>query len=79
MARRLESGLRPHDVLGRFGGDEFVVICPDLTADSSAVAVAERVLATTHQMVQLPTTQVQLSASVGIAVDTDGRTPVPRT
>ncbi|MDQ6696737.1 MAG: EAL domain-containing protein [Actinomycetota bacterium] len=74
VARRLESSLRPHDVLGRFGGDEFVVICPDLTDDDAAVAIADRILATAHQMVQLPTTQVQLSASIGIAVDIDGRT-----
>ncbi len=74
VARRLESCLRSHDVLGRFGDDEFVVICPDLADSGSALAVAERILATAHQMVQLPTTQAQLSASVGIAVDFDGRT-----
>lgn len=74
VARRLESGLRPHDVLGRFGGDEFVVICPDLADVESARVVAERILATAHRMVQLPTTQVQLSASIGVAVDADGRT-----
>jgi predicted signal transduction protein with EAL and GGDEF domain len=74
VARRLESGLRPHDVLGRFGGDEFVVICPDLAGASSAMAVAERILATAQQTVQLPTAQVQLSASIGVAVDVDGTT-----
>ena len=73
VARRLETGLRPDDVLGRFGGDEFVVICPDLVDTQAALVVAERVLRTAHRTVDLPSTQVQLSASIGVATDPDGR------
>jgi diguanylate cyclase (GGDEF)-like protein len=46
--RRLESTLRPHDVLGRFGGEEFVVILPE-TGRSAALAAAERMLTTVAQ------------------------------
>ncbi len=73
MAHRLESGLRPDDVLGRFGGDEFIVICPNLTDGRAALAVARRILEVAGQTVQLPGTQVQLSASIGVAVDADGQ------
>ena len=30
VARRINSVLRPSDTLGRFGGDEFVVLCEDI-------------------------------------------------
>ena len=36
VARRLEAGLPPHAVLGRMGGDEFVVVVPDAPADELA-------------------------------------------
>ena len=43
FARRVAATLRPNDVLGRFGGEEFVVILPE-TDEASAMATAERVL-----------------------------------
>jgi diguanylate cyclase (GGDEF)-like protein len=36
VARRLETGLPPHAVLGRMGGDEFVVVVPDAPAGELA-------------------------------------------
>ncbi len=36
VARRLESGVPAHAVLGRMGGDEFVVVVPDAPADELA-------------------------------------------
>lgn len=41
-ARRIRSALRGYDVLGRFGGEEFIVLLPQ-TAFQDAVIVAERV------------------------------------
>ncbi|WP_170130944.1 GGDEF domain-containing protein [Deinococcus yavapaiensis] len=41
VARRLRSELRPHDSLGRWGGEEFLVVLPD-TSSSEAASVAER-------------------------------------
>jgi diguanylate cyclase (GGDEF)-like protein len=43
-ARRLVSIVRRGDLVGRWGGDEFVVICPDVEPDS-VEAIAERLRA----------------------------------
>lgn len=46
VAAALRSGVRAHDLVGRFGGEEFVVLLPDLpkgaAGRSELVAVAER-------------------------------------
>lgn len=41
-AEHLLSQLRKHDHIGRWGGDEFVVICPELDRDD-AIEIAERI------------------------------------
>ncbi len=41
-AEHLRSQLRKHDHIGRWGGDEFVVICPELDR-ADAIEIAERI------------------------------------
>lgn len=43
VAQRLASVIRAEDVVGRYGGDEFVVICPRLTEPEVLTAVAHRI------------------------------------
>ncbi|MDZ7678548.1 MAG: diguanylate cyclase [Acidimicrobiales bacterium] len=43
VAQRVASVIRAEDVVGRYGGDEFVVICPRLTDPAVLTAVAQRV------------------------------------
>jgi diguanylate cyclase (GGDEF)-like protein len=42
FARVLRDSIRPADIPGRFGGEEFLIVLPDCTVDD-AVAVMERV------------------------------------
>lgn len=42
VARRLQAGLRPEDVVARQGGDEFVVVCEGLRGDRDAADLAIR-------------------------------------
>lgn len=76
LARRLSTGVRAGDVVGRIGGDEFVAICAD--ADVKAgLSVAERVLALIQAPVPVATGVISPSVSVGLAVYRPETDPPP--
>jgi diguanylate cyclase (GGDEF)-like protein/PAS domain S-box-containing protein len=71
VAQRLQQCTRPDDTVARFGGDEFVVLLPDLGRDlDAALAQAEKLLAqlsaVLRQPLQLATQTIQSSASIGL-------------
>lgn len=67
VAQVLSATLREMDIVCRYGGDEFAVICPG-TKLYEAVVGAERVRqATSDQTVSLKQGQAQVTVSVGVA------------
>lgn len=64
VARELRHGLRDHDVLARFGGDEFIVV---LTGDPADVA--ERLRAAIHGPVTIDGQELFVSASIGYSAN----------
>jgi diguanylate cyclase (GGDEF)-like protein len=72
VARRLERVLREGDIVARFGGDEFGVICNDVASLDEAMAVADRIRHTFEQPMALDTGQVFLTASVGVVISNGG-------
>lgn len=67
MVARIRPHLRSNDLLGRFGGEEFIVILPGLDTES-AREVAERVrTGLCKQPWQGDNEPVKLSASLGVA------------
>jgi len=67
VAARIRSHVRPTDVVGRFGGDEFVVVCPESDADA-AMVVAERIRASIARPLDTVPEQYQVTASIGVAL-----------
>jgi len=67
IAQRLSACVRPSDTVGRFGGDEFVVVCEDLLDESGALDIAKRVLRALEAPFSTPSGDRTLSASIGVA------------
>ena len=68
VARRLRSSLRGIDFVGRFGGDEFVVVVPNVDDEAHALALAERVFASVVGSTTLQGVEVEISLSMGVAL-----------
>ena len=68
IAERVSRALRSVDVVSRHGGDEFLVVLPDLDDEQGAVPVAEKLLAAITEPMDLEGQSVSVSASIGISV-----------
>ncbi len=68
VARRLSAGVRQSDLPARPGGDEFAVLLPSVSSTDEAEAVAARIIDCFAEPVLVRTTELALTASVGIAL-----------
>lgn len=67
IAHRLRFGLRASDTVARVGGDEFVIILPELPLREHAVHVAEKIIENLTKPIELAGFSVSVGASVGVA------------
>ncbi len=72
ISGRLRSTVRPGDTVARFGGDEFLILCEELTGEHEAVRVAERAVQAILAPILVSGHRISVEASVGIAYDKDG-------
>jgi diguanylate cyclase (GGDEF)-like protein len=72
LANRLAEARRRTDTIARFGGDEFVVVCPDVESVDVAFRIAEVILAELARPVVIAGTEHRLTASIGIVVTEPG-------
>ena len=73
-ADRIVAQLRDSDVAARFGGDEFAVMLLNLSTPGDAAKVADRILRGLHEPMRIAGRQLQVNASIGIALSTHGMT-----
>jgi len=76
VANRVSGSVRPGDYVSRLSGDEFVVICRNLSDESEAVSIARRINQKFHRFVEAGNEQIFVSVSVGVAPLTDEMTSV---
>ncbi|HVM52480.1 MAG TPA: diguanylate cyclase [Acidimicrobiales bacterium] len=65
VSKRLLAAVRGSDVVGRIGGDEFLVVVPGVAAASGAAAVAERLARAFEQPVEVAGSLVATRCSIG--------------
>ncbi len=72
VARRLLRITRDHDTVARLGGDEFVVLCTPILGPEQVEEIAGRIVTALAEPFDTDAGPLQLSASVGAAVTSDG-------
>ncbi len=68
LTPRLSGALRPGDTIGRFGGDEFVVLCEDLGSEQDATAIAQRIVDACAQPMVIGGYEHVVTVSAGVVV-----------
>ena len=72
VAERLRSTLRGADTAARLGGDEFAVLMDDAASVDEVMAVADRIVAAIAIPASMGGHEVNVRASVGVAVSPEG-------
>lgn len=68
VAQRLRESVRASDMVGRMGGDEFVILLTDNPDEEAASQIARKVISRIGEPYTIGTLQLGISTSVGIAL-----------
>ena len=67
-AARLRAPLRASDVVGRVGGDEFIVIMDGVHSLEEATHLGERLLSAHHAPLRINDVEIQVTMSIGLTL-----------
>ncbi len=68
VALRIQAAVRPSDTVARFGGDEFTILCEDVSDESMAMDLAGRIAASFDQPLEISGSELFVTASLGLAL-----------
>ena len=71
FGRRLTAALRPGDLAARLGGDEFVVLAENVTGETDALALVQRLRDLITEPVRDGDQAYEVGASIGLAAASD--------
>ena len=73
-AERLSAALRESDTVARFGGDEFVLVLPDLKQADDVIPAVRKIVESFREPFLIGAHQLFVTTSIGIAVHPDDGT-----
>jgi two-component system cell cycle response regulator len=73
-ARRLRTSLRVSDSIGRYGGEEFVIVAPGCTANAAALLAERFRLSVASTAITVPDDSIFVTMSFGVAGTDDMKT-----
>lgn len=68
IAGRLRKCVRASDLVGRLGGDEFLVLLREIARPEDAAVVARKIIDAIGEPIGLPSGEAQVGCSIGIAL-----------
>lgn len=71
VAQIIKHSLRPGDIVGRFGGDEFIVVLDDVAKIEDIQIICKRLLENNYQIDEI---NIPVNISIGVAVYPDDST-----
>ena len=75
LAHRLGTSIRAGDTVARFGGDEFVLVCDEVSDTAEAMAIGERVRRACDAPFSIAGNEMYVTVSSGIVVASEDDTP----
>ncbi|MBD5633288.1 MAG: sensor domain-containing diguanylate cyclase [Candidatus Eremiobacteraeota bacterium] len=67
VGERLLSDVGPGDFVGRLGGDEFLIVCPEVASPQTALDMAARITVSLAERTAVGSVAFDASASIGVA------------
>mgnify|MGYP005838294821 CR=1 FL=1 len=79
VARRMQAALRAEDMIARIGGEEFLIVLPDISATGARHLARQLCAMVRETPVPLPddTGPVTVTVSIGVTLVTPGMDPAP--
>ena len=68
VAQRMSASLRSSDIIGRIGGDEFVIVFPVVKEAEAIGKIAQKILASVNRPYRINGVDMEVSCSIGISL-----------
>ena len=68
VAQRMSASLRSSDIIGRIGGDEFVIVFPVIKEAEAIRKIAQKILASVNRPYRINGVDMEVSCSIGISL-----------